>query len=178
MSTDLFLRDAEPPDADAVARIHVRTWQQAYRGLLPDAYLDSMRAEDRARRYTFGLGDPASPRTIVALAQGELVGFATLRAMSDEANSATRVPTLVGELCALHVDPEHWGRRIGLALIRAARARMSAYGLRSARLWLLAGNTRAARFYQLDGWVEDGERRTEVVWGASVDEIGLRRGLP
>jgi hypothetical protein len=40
----MFLRRAEPADAMEVARVHVRSWQVAYRGLLPDAYLDGLRA--------------------------------------------------------------------------------------------------------------------------------------
>lgn len=38
------LRPALPADALAVARVHVRAWQVGYRGLLPAAYLDSLRA--------------------------------------------------------------------------------------------------------------------------------------
>ena len=41
----------------AVARVHVRSWQVGYRGLLPDAYLDGLRAEERAERYNFASGD-------------------------------------------------------------------------------------------------------------------------
>jgi len=166
----LVLRDAQPPDADAVARVHVRTWQTAYRGLLPDAYLDSLRADERARRYTFGLSDPAAPQTLVALDSNELVGFATIRTLPEENG--------LGELCALHVDPKHWNRRIGLALIEAARARLHEIGARRARLWLLEGNLRAERFYRIDRWQPDGTRRSEVVWGVSVDELGFTRALP
>src|SRR5262249_20126629 len=94
------LRPARPDDALAVARVHVRTWQAAYRGLLPDAYLDSLRAEDRARRYTFGSLGPDQPATIVALdGDGAIVGFATT-APARDADSAG-----AGELAALHVDP-------------------------------------------------------------------------
>ena len=46
----MLLRPAEPQDAMGVARVHVRSWQAGYRGLLPDAYLDGLRAEDRARQ--------------------------------------------------------------------------------------------------------------------------------
>ena len=49
----MLLRPAEPVDAMAVARVHVRSWQVGYRGLLPDAYLDGLRAEERAERYDF-----------------------------------------------------------------------------------------------------------------------------
>ncbi len=53
----MLLRPAEPADAMAVARVHVRSWQAAYRGLLPDAYLDGLRPEDRAARYDFATED-------------------------------------------------------------------------------------------------------------------------
>ena len=32
---DMELRRAEPPDAIAVARVHVRSWQAAYRKVMP-----------------------------------------------------------------------------------------------------------------------------------------------
>ena len=41
----MFLRPAEPGDASAVALVHVRSWQAGYRNLLPDEYLDGLRAE-------------------------------------------------------------------------------------------------------------------------------------
>ncbi len=70
------LRPAVPADAPAAARVHVRAWQAGYRGLMPAEYLDGLRPEDRAARYTFGR--PDGPRTTVALLDGTLVGFATI----------------------------------------------------------------------------------------------------
>src|SRR3984885_11964090 len=63
----MLLRPAEPEDAMAVARVHVRSWQAAYRALLPDDYLDQLRPEDRAQSYDFASLDPLKPRTIVAV---------------------------------------------------------------------------------------------------------------
>lgn len=62
------IRDAVPGDALEVAGVHVRAWQAAYGGLLDQDYLDSLRAEDRVARYTFGSTDPA--RTYVRFASG------------------------------------------------------------------------------------------------------------
>jgi GNAT superfamily N-acetyltransferase len=167
----MLLRPAEPDDAIAVARVHVRSWQVAYRTLMPGEYLDRLRPEDRAARYTFGSPDPLKPWTIVAIEAGLIYGFA--------ATAPTRDPELSdhGELCALYVDPDRWGRGIGVALVSAARARLLDLGCRKAVLWVLAGNVRAERFYLNDGWAPDGVRRTEVVWGAKCDEIRYRRSL-
>src|ERR1044071_5339766 len=139
------LRPAVPADALAVARIHVRAWQIGYRGLLPAAYPDSLRAEDRAARYTFGRAE--GPQTTVAVDGGELVGFATIHG---------------AELCALHVDPDAWGAGVGRAVIDRARAALAAAGVTEAHVWMLVGNARAERFYQRDGWTTDGTRRSDT----------------
>jgi hypothetical protein len=51
-------------------------------------------------------------------------------------------------------------------------------GHSEAVLWVLEGNDRAARFYVADGWSPDGARRTETIWGVSVNDIRYRRRLP
>jgi GNAT superfamily N-acetyltransferase len=151
--------------------VHVRSWQAAYRTLLPEDYLNQLCAEDRARQYDFTGLDPMKPRTIVAEEEGAIYGFASTVPSLD--------PDLAnhGELCALYADPEQWGRGIGAALISAARAHLFAAGFRHALLWILAGNVRAERFYQIDGWSCDGVRRTVSMWGITVDEVRFRRKL-
>jgi GNAT superfamily N-acetyltransferase len=167
----MILRSAKPEDAMAVARVHVRSWQAAYRDLISSEYLDQLFAEDRAPRYDFGTSDPGKPATIVAASGDDIYGFATV-SPADGQNTQE-----VGELCALYVDPEWWGRGIGVALVAEARGRLSRRGLREAILWVLAGNERADRFYQHDGWVPDGGQRTEALWGVTVEEIRYRCAL-
>jgi len=167
----MLLRPAEPPDAIAVARVHVRSWQVGYRGLLPDDYLDQLRPEERAEKYTFGSVDPDKPATIVAAEGGVICGFVTT-APAHDADVAG-----YGELCALYVDPDWWGHRIGAALVSAARARLLDLGFRHAILWVLKGNSRAERFYRIDQWVADGRLRTISVWNIMVEEARFRRTL-
>jgi GNAT superfamily N-acetyltransferase len=159
-----------------VAQVHVRSWQAAYRGLLPDEYLDGLRPEDRAARYDFATEDVRAPATMVAIDddvgnEHQILGFATTSPARD-----ADVPE-DGELCALYVDPEWWGRGVGATLIAAARARLVDQGFRNAVLWLLNGNARADRFYRVDGWAPDGLSRTDTLWGVTVNEGRWRRGL-
>src|SRR5665213_598577 len=74
---DMLIRPAEPDDAIAVARVHVRSWQAAYRTIVPDDYLSRLRPEDRAQKYDFATLDPQKPHTIVAAEDGLIHGFAT-----------------------------------------------------------------------------------------------------
>ena len=163
------LRPAEPADAMAVARVHVRSWQAGYRSLLPAAFLDALRPEDRARRYDFATTDPLKPRTILAVEAGVILGFVAISPSRDADLSAH------GEICALYVDPPHWSRGIGLALVSAARARLVESGYGEALLWALVGNARADRFYRMDGWEPDGARRTLSREDVTPDEIRYRR---
>jgi hypothetical protein len=38
---DFSLRAATSADADAIARLHAASWQSAYRGIVPDVFLDA-----------------------------------------------------------------------------------------------------------------------------------------
>lgn len=164
------VRPARPDDAPSVAGVHVRSWQAAYRGLLPDGYLDGLRPEERMARYNLGSADPDAPRTVVAVDAGVLSGFASTGPCGEGAPG-------VGELHALYVDPPWWGAGIGRTLIEEARSRMGQQGFTTAVLWVLVGNERARRFYQLDGWEEEGGVRQEIVWGMQMDETRFRRRL-
>jgi GNAT superfamily N-acetyltransferase len=167
----MLLRAAESADTMSVAYVHVRSWQSAYRGLLPDEYLDKLRPEDRAQRYDFATRDPQKPQTIVAVEAGSIRGFAT--------TAPSRDADLAGyaEVYALYVDPDYWGHGMGKALISAARERLVVLGFENALLWVLRGNVRADRFYRKDQWTPDGLQRKDTVWGVTVNEIRYRRKL-
>ncbi|HUA79660.1 MAG TPA: GNAT family N-acetyltransferase [Dyella sp.] len=167
----MLIRHAQPDDALAIARVHVRAWQVGYRHLLPGDYLVQLRAEERARHYDFANQDKLRPKTLVAIEDGAIRGFATT-APSYDADTHD-----CGELCALYVDPDCWGHGLGSALLSAARQHLTEQGYRDAVLWLLAGNDRAARIYRADAWAPDGQARTECIWGITVDEIRYRRSL-
>jgi GNAT superfamily N-acetyltransferase len=160
------LRIAEPADAMAVAHLHVKAWQAAYHTLLPEMYLHALRPEERAAKYDFAHIDPSKPRTIVATVGRLIHGFAT----TAPAQNVDDIPRC-GELCALYVDPEWWGRGVGRALVAAARSHLVEVGFDTGVLWMLAGNTRADQFYRRDAWTPDGRSRRVTVWGVTIDEV-------
>jgi hypothetical protein len=48
-------------------------------------------------------------------------------------------------------------------------------GFAESVLWVLPGNARARRFYEIAGWVADGTERTADVFGVTVPEVRYRR---
>ncbi len=145
-----------PPLAEDVAelsRIHVLIWQQAYRGLLPQEYLDAMDPTSREARWhetVARVQDGSSARTgqavLVAESRGSAapVGFIHVGPPRDEDSPR---PT---ELMVLNLLAAHHGTGVAQALVAGA------LGDRPAYLWVLQGNERAIAFYRKLGFELDG----------------------
>ncbi len=166
------VREALPADAEAIARVHVRGWQFAYRGLVPDHYLDSLSVDDertkRNRQLLSQLGP--SRKMWVAVELSQVVGFAGAGPTRDEDTSG---PT--GELYAIYVDPDHWGRGAGSALMGSVHDFLDSEGYREATLWVLEDNERTRRFYERHGWEFDGTTKADERPGFTLHEVRYRR---
>lgn len=171
MSRVTEIRPAAADDALAVARVHVRAWQAAYRGLIAQAYLDSLKPEIWAAKYAFHRAGPGLPTTLIAADGDTVCGMAMFGPYrGDELSNS-------GELLAIYVDPDYWHTGLGRLLIMATRDGLRRDGYREAALWVLDGNARARRFYERDGWTLDGGRQTKTIAGAQLDEVRYRRML-
>ncbi len=93
------IRPAQPADALAIAEVHIRAWQIAYRDLLPAPYLAQLSPAAQAARYTFSSEDPRKPQTILAVEDATILGFASTMPSRDPdrrqptANSAPSTST-------------------------------------------------------------------------------------
>lgn len=158
-------------DTSTVGEVHVRAWQEAYRGVMPDEYLDGLRSEDRADMWRRSIEADRSGQCDVITLDGQVAGFA---AYGPERNIDD--PTR-GELYAINLHPDNWRRGLGRQLLRHATADLSRQGFTEAVLWVEASNDRARRFYETEGWLFDGTERTDTVQGATVDEVRYGRAL-
>ena len=169
------IREATADDAPDIASVHVRSWQVAYRGLLPDEVLDGLSAQGRTELWSRIL-ETDRPGDAVLVVDGEAgtEGFAHVCTSRDGDRGEH-----TGEISSLYLVPEAWGSGRGRALMEAAEARLAAEGYREATLWVLVANARARRFYAAAGWECDGTQRTEAIAGgrALVTETHYRRVL-
>jgi GNAT superfamily N-acetyltransferase len=79
-------------------------------------------------------------------------------------------------LDGLYVVPAAWGTGVAALLHDDAVERISAGGHPATRLWCLAGNERALRFYRRRGWREDGTTRV-VPHPPHPLDLGMRLAL-
>jgi ribosomal protein S18 acetylase RimI-like enzyme len=193
--TVVALRDARPGDELPVAELHVRSWQEAYRELMPADFLAALDPRERAGRY--GFEDEEGPTTVLAvlaeegsegdpsLTKGEVrsrspsdpsveavLGFVTFGESRDRDTEG------LGEIYALYVDPDRYRGGVGRLLMAAARRRLSEVGFTEAILWVLQGNARARSFYEREGWRRDGATREENPYDIVSNVNRFRRQLP
>jgi ribosomal protein S18 acetylase RimI-like enzyme len=169
------VRAATANDAAQLAVIHVRSWQVAYRGLLPQEYLDRMDSSDRAERWRHALSSADWPKSgVLVVAPGrEVLGFARFGPTRDQDADGS----LVGEIKEIYLMPEAWGKGMGKRLMSNALARLASAGYNQVTLWVLATNHRARRFYASGGWIEDGALKRDDSQGFPIEDVRYRKQL-
>src|SRR5204863_351432 len=75
---------------------------------------------------------------------------------------------------AMYVDPPHWRRGVGGALMEAAIDRLERLPYDEAALWTFKENSRAIAFYERFGWREDGAEKIH----ARSEEPAIRMRRP
>lgn len=148
----LVLRPAEAFDVERLAEIHVRCWQETYRGMLSDGFLASRVPADRLPLWRHVLERPDPAVVWVACDDGAVVGFAGVHRMpTGEAPHAVPPPSCGDlELWGLYLLASHQGLGLGRRLLEAA------LGTSAASLWVAADNVRAIGFYRHFGFEPDG----------------------
>ena len=138
------IRLAHPTDARAIATIHVRGWQVAYRGIMSQALLDSLDVDEVTVRWIERIQSQAI-RIYVAEANREVVGWTSFRLVVDS------VP-LRSELMGLYLAPDHWRKGYGTRLYQTAEYECRESGATEICLWVLAKNYGARLFYKIHGY--------------------------
>ena len=159
------VRPARVEDVAQLARVHVRCWQEAYRGLMSDAVLDDPGLLAARERFWMAvLTDERWRENHVAVAErdGELVGIAMSGPPLDPG------AVWVRQLYVLYVRAAAHGRGAGPALLEAV-----ADPEESVALWVADPNPRAQAFYRKHGFVADGTTQVE----SGVREIRMVRGV-
>ncbi len=163
-------RAAVPADADAIAQVHVASWQIAYRGIVPDDHLDGLDWRERStvRRGQLERAADEGVRIHVAVKEGALVGFVAAGPERDADRSAP--PR--AEIYALYLEPAAWDQGIGRDLLSRAIADVPADT--AVVLWVLEGNARGRAFYERQGFRADGARASITLGGKDFPELRYR----
>lgn len=156
------------PDDDrlAVSRIYEESWKSAYRGIVPQSYLDGIPTGLWAANL-----DQNGRKTLVLLDAETPIGTTSV--------GPSRWPEYpdFGEIVSLYLLPEHTGQGHGLPLLTAALDELRRQGFQNALLWVLAENHRARRFYEKSGFTFTGNSMNHEIAGKLLKELLYSRPI-
>lgn len=158
----MVIRPATTNDVSDIANLHIKGWQAAYGGLVDQAYLDSLRPEERQKDWEKWM-EAGETTTLLAERDGRAAGFVTYgRTKTAPPGDSNIRPQYPGEIYALYLDADMWRQGIGRALMQAAFQGLSDQKMKGACLWVLDGNRRAKAFYEALGGQRIGKKMITI----------------
>lgn len=113
-SGEFTYRRATIEDIPQVAKLHVETWQQSFRGIAPQNYLDGLSVEKRQKAFRERFFDEDYRMFVAETSDSEVVGFV------DVGKPSEGVDGFEAELYAIYLLPEFQGKGIGGKLFKVA----------------------------------------------------------
>jgi GNAT superfamily N-acetyltransferase len=164
----IHIRTARRTDALGIARVHERSWKEAYKGLLDGSYLESLAERRLTPRWRSNLdrrSEDLDEAIYVASSGKEIVGFASV------GSTREAFAPWEAEISMIYVLKEHRGGGVGRALMKAAADHCIRRAMFSGGLWVLRDNGPARDFYEaLKG--EHAGRKVDSVGGQIVPLVG------
>jgi ribosomal protein S18 acetylase RimI-like enzyme len=155
---------AGPTDAEELARVHVTSWRETYRGLLSDAFLARMSEPGFARRFGRDLANPEGAVTLAAAGRYGLVGYA-------QGGRSRRGVKGEAEISTLYLLRLAQGQGLGAQLMAEMARALSAQGATSLMISVLRDNIRARGFYEHLGGEPEAARREPGPGGRLLYEV-------
>lgn len=147
-------------NASRASHIYALSWKSAYRGIVPQAYLDELSLE----RWTPVLAH--SNRSGYLLCdEGRDVATSSISAARDEQMAGW------GEIMSLYVHPQAFRKGYGAFLFSYVTKQLKQAGFEKIYLWVLEENVNARAFYERMGFVPNGDRSMISIGGKECVEI-------
>jgi len=167
---NIVIRSANPSDAPHVAEILMRSWEAAYRGIMPADFIQA-RNSLRPEQYKQLLA--ADERTYYVICNGErIVGYMRIVNASEGDDAASSAY----DLEQIYLHPDCWRQGIGTQAMAFACALARDAGKSAMVVWVLSENTAAIAFYEKCGFFADGAKR-QWNYGKVLEGIRMRRAL-
>ncbi|WP_406866920.1 N-acetyltransferase family protein [Priestia megaterium] len=121
----------------SVARLYVDNWRITYKGLVPDAYLNSLSYKQSAEKWSFFLTEPSHFILLAIDEREKIVGFSAGK------------PHLSGaEIYALYVCKEVQNQGVGHLLFFHSVKEFTDQHYTSMIIWAMKKNKKAVQFYK------------------------------
>lgn len=145
---------------EEISRIYEQSWKFAYKGIIPQAYLNSI-----PKGQWCGAFDNPERYTLVMLDGDKIIGTSSYCKSRFEDYKGW------GEIISIYFLPEYMGKGYGKYLFEQAVKELTAMGFEKIFLWVLEDNHRARCFYEKCGFESSGEYMDTAIGGKKLREL-------
>jgi len=145
---------------NAISRIFEESWKYAYRGIVPQDYLDSIPKGRWVKRL-----DIPGWYTMVCIENGEYIGTCSFCKSRFE-----NYPDL-GEIISIYFLPDYMGKGYGKQLLKTVLDELKKQGFAEVFLWVFEENSRARQFYEGCGFSCTDEYLDDTIGGKNLREV-------
>ena len=165
----ITIRLAVPSDAPDMAEVHMRSWDVAYKNILPTEYICEKNA-GRLELYKRVI-TKENTKTYVIQCDGKTVGLLRVDTPQDD-----DLKEHYAELHYIYLHPDYFRQGIGSQAMEFAYEIARGFGKNGMVLWVLEKNADSIRFYEKCGFSADG-KTYDKNFDKPLTSIRMRRDL-
>lgn len=147
-------------DRTEISNIYEKSWKYAYKGIIPQEYLDSIPSGQWC-----GAIDNPGRNTLVVFDGNKIIGT------SSYCKSRFGDYMDWGEIISVYFLPEYMGKGYGKSLLKKVVEELKTMGFKTLFLWVLEDNHRARHFYEKCGFKNSGECIETNIGGKKLREL-------
>jgi len=162
----IIIRQAHIEDAAEIANVHTNSWREAYKGLIPDEYLNDrpLHFKNRLELWKKLIVDPKQVTIVAESKEHGIVGFVNGGAARDEdLNNHT-------EVFCIYLLSKYHGRKIGFNLLKTFFDEQIKLNFTQAYLWVLDNNPTIS-FYEKVGGKFSGKKKEDQIAEIKMTEL-------
>jgi ribosomal protein S18 acetylase RimI-like enzyme len=158
------IKKATLDDVKDISRIHALSWKFAYKGIVPQDYLDEIEEDFWVSMFA----DCIKNNDLIA--QLIFENHAPIGCISYGKSRDEKFPHW-GEIVSLYLLPEYFGKEYGDKLLESALFDLRQSGCQNVYLWVLKENQRARHFYEKNNWKCTKDRCIYQIRGKQLIEV-------
>ena len=170
MSKDVILRNLDFDEIPEVSSILVQCWKYAYKGLINDEYLSSLKDNHWVEFLEKSIGDETAD-CIIAECDNRVVGVSVF------GKSITEKYPGDGEIISLYVLPKFIGQNIGHLLFEKAEQAIKEYDYSDCTICTFAENVKAIEFYRSRGYDVVSQNEIITMGDQELSYVIMRKSL-
>lgn len=151
---------SEYDDSFALSLVYEESWKHAYKGIIPQDYLDGI-----PRGRWAEMAKAEGYHSLVLTDGGRIVGTSCC--------CRSRLPEMNdwGEIVSIYLLPEYMGKGYGRALMTAVINLLKEMAFEHIFLWVLEENHNARGFYEKMGFEPSGRYHNDNIGGKALREM-------